>query len=256
MSFVEDDWCYSRPSGLPAAITANSTIQSCDFADLQFRWHSLQQISVWSLELHTCFATGQCRFLEVWSPFPVADSLYQYSSKSHSLITYDSLMTFSLSGDICETLGFLLCSTVPLIKVFPWILFRSINFVQMTWGSVTKVYDLDIWRIFVNQFAPRGFLSQFTNHWFCIILIMVVLSGEILALVSVKDLRNYKTAKKKNNWNWLGCQIAPDPSWSVLDEPRRQANEPVKNVNVQNSEQASTWIYIREICQHQFHSQT
>ena len=163
-------------------------------------------------------------------------------------------MTFSLSGDICETLGLLLCSTVPLIKVFPWILFTSINFVQMTWGSVTKVYDLDIWRIFVNQFATRGFLSQFTNHWFCIILIIVVLSGEILALVLVKDLRNYKTKRTYNNW--LGCQITPDPSWSVLDEPRRQANEPIKNVKVQNSEQASTRIYIREICQHQFHSQT
>lgn len=75
MSFVEDYWRYSRPSGLPVAITANSTIQSCGFADLQFSWHSLQQISAWSLELHTCFAIGQCRFLEVWSPFPVADSL-------------------------------------------------------------------------------------------------------------------------------------------------------------------------------------
>ena len=90
-------------------------------------------------------------------------------------------MTFSLSGDICETLGLFLCSTVPLIKVFPWILFTSINFVQMTWGSVTKVYDLDIWCIFANQFALRGlvFLSQFTNHWYCRILIIVVLSGEI-----------------------------------------------------------------------------
>lgn len=75
MSFVEDDWRYSRPSGLPAAITENSTIQSCGIADLQFSWHSLQQISAWSLELHTCFAIGQCRFLEVCSPFPVADSL-------------------------------------------------------------------------------------------------------------------------------------------------------------------------------------
>ena len=167
-------------------------------------------------------------------------------------------MTFSLLGDICETLGLFLCSTVPLIEMFPWILFTSINFVQMTWGSVTKVYDLDIWRIFVNQFAPRGFLSQFTNHWFCIILIIVVLFGEILALALVKDLRNYKTERTYNNynWNWLGCQITQDPSWSVLDEPRRQANEPIKNVNVQNSEQASTRIYIREICQHQFHSQT
>ena len=44
-----------------------------------------------------------------------------------------------------------------------------------------------------NQFVPRGFLSQFTNHWFCFILIIVVLSGEILALVLVKDLSKYKT---------------------------------------------------------------
>jgi len=46
-----------------------------------------------------------------------------------------------------------------------------------------------------NQFVPRGFLSQFTNHWFCLILIIVVLSGEILALVLVKDLSKYKTER-------------------------------------------------------------
>ena len=68
-------------------------------------------------------------------------------------------------------------------------------------------------------------------------IIIVVLSGEILALVLVKDLRNYKT--KRN-----------------LDEPRWQANKPIKNVNVQYSEQVSTRIYIREICPYQFHPQT
>ena len=39
-----------------------------------------------------------------------------------------------------------------------------------------------------KQFVPRRFLSQFTNHWFCLIAIIVVMTGEMVSLV--KDLRN------------------------------------------------------------------
>lgn len=73
------DWCLlPRTTDVIASRAGcpqQSRLQSCGFADLQFSWHSFKQISAWSRELHTCFAIGQCRFLEVWSPFPVGDSL-------------------------------------------------------------------------------------------------------------------------------------------------------------------------------------
>ena len=56
---------------------------------------------------------------------------------------------------------------------------------------------------------------------------------------------NIEQSGTYNNWNRLGCQITPDPLRLLHDEPRRQENKPIKNITVQNTEQASTRIYIR-----------
>ena len=95
----------------------------------------------------------------------------------------------------------------------------------------------------LKPLCPGGFsLPQFTNHWVCLILIIVVLSGEILNRAA--------PTITGTGWDVRSPQILCD---YLHDEPRRQENKPIKNINVQNSEQVSTRIHIRKIFLHQFH---
>ena len=80
----------------------------------------------------------------------------------------------------------------------------------------------------LKPLCPGGFsLPQFTNHWVCLILIIVVLSGEILNRAA--------PTITGTGWDVRSPQILCD---YLHDEPRRQENKPIKNINVQNSEQA------------------
>ena len=99
-------------------------------------------------------------------------------------------------------------------------------------GKVAKV--LAVLRR-LKPLCPGGLsLPQFTNHWVCLILIIVVLSGEILNRAA--------PTITGTGWDVRSPQILCD---YLHDEPRRQENKPIKNITVQNSEQASTRIYIR-----------